>query len=114
MKADELERRTMTGSNTWLYREAQANGYVDHTVSVRNSGVFYCRKFDDRETQFRAYLCESLLTALEHDDPIIRVRAAFQAAEYCARLFGMGKTPGPRHCDALREARNIIETLVRR
>lgn len=114
MKADELERRTHQGPNAWLYREALINGYVDHTVSVRNSGTFFCTQFpNDREKQWRADLCEALITALEHPDPVIRTRAAFQATEYATRIFALGSSPGPRHCDAVREARSVVERLVR-
>ncbi len=115
MSPETLEARASTGPNAWLYREALQNGYVNHGLSVRNTGVYYCALFtDDREIQLRCYLNESLLTALEHDDPLIRVRATLQAYAYSGRLEGMGKTPGPRHCDALLEARNRLEAEVRR
>ena len=115
MSPETLEARCATGPNAWLYREALQNNYVNHGLNVRNTGVYYCALFpDDRETQLRCYLNESLLTALEHGEPLIRVRALLQAYAYSARLEGMDKTPGPRHCDALLEARNRLEADVRR
>lgn len=108
-----MEKRAETGPNAWLYREALQNEYADHGMEVRSSGVFYCRVLEDRETQLRSYLCESLLTALEHPEPVIRARALCQAFAYAGRLEGMGTTPGPRHCDALLEIRNRLESEVR-
>lgn len=108
-----LEARAATGPNAWLYREALTHGYVDHSIEVRSSGVFYARPFMDREKQMRCYLCESLLTALEHPEPLIRARALCQAFAYAGRIEGMGMTPGPRHCDALLEIRNKLEETLR-
>lgn len=109
-----LEARASSGPNQWLYREALQNDYCDTTLDVRTSGVFYCRPFPgEREKQLRCYLCESLLTALEHPEPIIRARALCQAFAYAGRLEGMGTTPGPRHCDALLEIRNRLEETLR-
>jgi len=113
MQRPEFEARSQAGRNSFLYREALANDYVDFSCEVRSTGVFYARPFQDRETQLRCYLCESLLTALEHTDPLIVVRAAAQAFAYAGRLEGMGTTPGPRHCDALLEVRNRLEAMVR-
>jgi hypothetical protein len=113
MQRPEFEARSQTGRNSYLYREALQNDYVDFSLEVRSSGMFYARPFQDRETQLRCYLCESLLTALEHPDPIIRLRAACQAFAYAGRLEGMGTTPGSRHCDALLEVRNMLEEMVR-
>jgi hypothetical protein len=109
---DRLESRAATGPHCFLYREALQNEYADLSVPVRSSGVFYARPFQDREKQLRCYLCESLLTALEHPDPVIRVRAAVQAFAYAGRLEGMGKSPGSRHCDTLLEVRNWLESAV--
>ena len=110
-----LEARSASGDNAWLYREALQNGYCNPELEVRLSGVFYCNTFpEDRELQLRCYLCESLLTALEHADPVIRVRAAVQAFAYAGRLEGMGKTPGPRHCDTLLTIRNWLEKVAGR
>jgi len=109
-----LTAKAETGRLAWLYREALQNDYCDPAVEVRSSGVFYCRPFPgEREKQLRAYLCESLLTALEHTNPLIVVRAAAQAWAYAGRLEGMGTTPGARHCDALLEMRNRLEAMVR-
>lgn len=113
MNQAEFEARSQTGRNCFLYREALQHGYVDFSLEVRSSGMFYARPFTDRETQLRCYLCESLLTALEHPEPLIRLRAACQAFAYAGRLEGMGTTPGPRHCDALLEVRNMLEAQVR-
>jgi hypothetical protein len=113
MDRTEFERRSQTGRNSFLYREALQNDYVDFSLEVRSSGVFYARPFQDRETQIRCYLCESLLTALEHPEPLIRIRAACQAFAYAGRLEGMGSTPGSRHCDALLEVRNLLEAQVK-
>jgi hypothetical protein len=113
MNRVEFEARSQTGRNSYLYREALAHDYVDFSLEIRSSGMFYARPFTDRETQLRCYLCESLLTALEHPEPIIRLRAACQAFAYAGRLEGMGSTPGSRHCDALLEVRNMLEGLIR-
>jgi len=113
MNRPEFEARAQTGRNSYLYREALRNDYVDFSLEVRSSGMFYARPFVDRETQLRCYLCESLLTALEHPEPLIRLRAACQAFAYAGRLEGMGTTPGSRHCDALLEVRNMLEAQVR-
>lgn len=114
MKPAVLEAKASSGPNAWLYREALQNDYCDPTLEVRSSGVFYARLFaSDREKQLRCYLCESLLTALEHGDPLIRVRALCQAFAYAGRLEGMGLSPGSRHCDALLEIRNLLEEMVR-
>jgi hypothetical protein len=109
----EFEARSQTGRNSYLYREALTNDYVDFGLEVRSSGMFYARPLVDREAQLRCYLCESLLTALEHADPVIRLRAACQAFAYAGRLEGMGSTPGSRHCDALLEVRNMLEEVFR-
>ena len=109
-----LTSKAQTGPNAWLYREALQNDYCNPELDVRSTGIFYCRAFPgEREKQLRAYLCESLLTALEHTDPLIVVRAAAQAWAYAGRLEGMGTTPGSRHCDALLEMRNRLEAMVR-
>lgn len=114
MQRSEFEARSQTGRNCFLYREALQNDYVDFSLDVRSSGMFYARPFaGDREKQLRCYLCESLLTALEHPEPLIRLRAACQAFAYAGRLEGMGTTPGARHCDALLEVRNMLEAQVR-
>lgn len=113
MDRETMEKRAASGPNAWLYREALRNEYTDHSMEVRSSGVFYCRPLEDREMQLRSYLCESLLTALEHAEPVIRVRALCQAFAYAGRLEGMGTTPGSRHCDALLEIRNRLENEVK-
>lgn len=113
MNQSDLQLKSESGPSAWLYREALQNDYADPNVVVRTSGMFYVRLIADRETQLRAYLCESLLTALEHSDPIIRVRAACRAFTYSGSLVGMGKSPGPRHCDALLDVRNRLEEMVR-
>lgn len=114
MSPETLASKAASGPNCFLYREAEQNGYVDHSLDVCSSGIFYARAFaDDRERQLRCYLCESLLTALEHPEPIIRVRAAVQCFAYAGRLEGMGTTPGPRHCDALLAIRNWLESIAR-
>lgn len=109
-----LEQRAASGDNAWLYREALQNGYVNPDIKVRSTGIFFCAVMSDNETQLRCYLCESLLTALEHESPVIRIRAAIQAFNYAGRLQGLGKTPGPRHCDALLSVRNRLEADIQR
>jgi hypothetical protein len=114
MNRTEFEARSQTGRNAYLYREALTNDYVDFSLEVRSSGMFYARPLGrGREAQLRCYLCESLLTALEHADPVIRIRAACQAFAYAGRLEGMGITPGSRHCDALLEVRNMLEAQIK-
>lgn len=114
MSPETLEARCATSPNAWLYRDALRGGYVNHTLTVRNTGIYYCALFPaDRETQLRCYLNESLLTALEHHEPLIRLRATLQAFAYAGRLEGMGHTPGARYCDALLEARNRLEAQTR-
>ena len=114
MTKDEIVSASQSSrSSAFLYREALQNGWIDHSMHVHNSGQWYVPFLmtsndgppskADRELQIRAYLCESLATALDHDDPIIALRAYGQATAYAGRLEGMGSTPGSRHCDALLE-----------
>lgn len=111
---ESLELLASNSRHAFLWREAWRNEYVDFSVRVRSTGMYYCRFFDDPETRWRCYLNESLLTALYHPDPVIRVRAAVQAANYAGRIEGMGKSPGSRHCDAILEVRNMLEGLISR
>lgn len=123
MTKDEIEHAAQSGEHCFLYREALQNDWIDFSVNVRTSGMWYVRFLmtsndgppskADRENQTRAYLCESLATALDHADPIIALRAYGQACEYAARLNAMGTTPGARHNDAVLEACNRLETLIR-
>lgn len=121
MTREEIERASQSGPHCFLYREALQNGWIDHSMHVRNSGMWYVPFLaehtpdygkKEHETQIRAYLCESLATALDHSEPVIRVRAAYQAFCYAGRLEGMGTTPGSRHCDALLEVRNWLESCI--
>lgn len=124
MTKDEIAAASESNrSSAFLYREALRNEWIDHTMNVRNSGQWYVPVLSAdeyrntptllREAQLRAYLCESLATALDHPDPVIALRAYGQATAYAGRLEGMGTTPGSRHCDALLEARNRLESMLR-
>ena len=62
------------------------------------------------EARYKAYLCESLLTALTHREPTIAFRALLQAAGYKARVDWPWL--GSSFQDAFRVAQARVEELT--
>jgi len=112
MTLEEIKKRAESGSHCFLYRDALRNDWIDPNLIVQSLGMWHCRLLDDMTEQLRSWLCESLATALDHDDPLIRLRATLQAYEYTGRLRERDALDS-RSCDALFEARNKLEAPIR-
>lgn len=116
MTLEEIQKAAESGPHCFLYREALRRDWVDPDCIVNSTGMWHVKYQINRPAyeQFEAWLCESLATALEHPDPMTRLRATLQAYEYTGRLKGMGAHPGSRYSDALLEARNLLESQLRK
>ncbi len=113
MKRAEFEKKANEGPNCGLYREALARGWVNWDTVWPNHGTFYVRMLARSAEQYEAWLCESLLTGLEHSDRLVAYRATLQAHEYTGRLSGMGVHVCAAWRDRLTEARNRGEAWIR-
>lgn len=112
MKYQEIERRSESGAHCFLFRDAIQNNWINREHEISNTGSWMVPFFTDRKEQLQAFLCESLVSALEHWDLQIAVRACFQATAYVERLHTLGWAGGGRYEDALREAQQRIESWV--
>ena len=84
---------------------------VRHPSNPPMSTQLYPLRWDlDEPTQLEAFLLESLLTALSHSEPLIALRATFQAYGYFERFRAHN------HCsfehDCLLAARNRCEAFI--
>ena len=112
MTREEFERRAASGENCGLYREALRQDWPDWALRTR-SGIYWCRMLPDRNEQLAAWLNESLLTALEHDEPKIALRGLLQAVRYFGQLQEHGSHVGVLESDALAAAKHRVEGFLR-
>ena len=116
MTREQFERRAESGPHCGLYREALAKGYPDFELSSGVHGVYWARLFPEGAVndieQKRCYLNESLLTALEHREPLIAFRALCQVNHYAGWLTARAEPPSIYERDKLLEARNRVEAWL--
>lgn len=121
MKIADLRNYSLSDKpGAWLIREAGQNDWINPDYEIQLTGVFSvrCLQRDSAARtnieQYRAWLCESLATALIHEDATIVLRATLQAWEYAGRLRGMGYEIGSHYSDELYAARNRLEDVLRK
>lgn len=69
------------------------------------------KHLDDPRERYTAYFWESVYTAITHNESLIALRAALQAAGYITRLQALG-VPTAMESDAYLDARNRVEDLM--